>query len=955
MDPLLVLLGVVGAMCLAVVVWTGWKRFPLRIGIGNFFRRKAQVLIVIAGLLVGTAIISSSFVIQDTFDHTVRTAVYRATDLIDEQLFVVAPDGSRASFDVTIYDALAGEQENMAHVDGLAPRWHLGVAVLDNRTGLFEPSTTGIGFDAALDFGSFVRADGTAWSGGGLAADEVLVNERLARELDARDGDALTVFVRGVPVFPRIAEIVQDAGKGAWNDGPNLFMPLARMQAALGEPGRINTIVVSNAGGVEDGYLVTEQAVRELDAVIDPAWGLTIDRTKSDGIEEATEGVSQLSDLFFLLGTFTVITGVLLIMNIFVMLAEERKGEMGVARALGMRRSNLVQSFVAEGLLYGLLSAVVGAIAGLGVAAVILWAFNRIFPSDAFGSAGLVLHVTALSLIEGFALGFAITMATILAASVRVSKLNIVRAIRDIPEPIEHRSTRRQLAVGTGFAVAGALATIVGVAGVSPIPRTVGPAGLALGLAIASMRVLPPRLVFSAAGAFILFWVLNPLRLFEIPPDIGLFIVAGLELILGGLLIVMFNSETVLGFLARIVRRRTWRPVVRTAFAYPMNKKFRTGATLAMISLVMFTIATMAGIQAMTAASVDTATERQSGGFDLIAVTNPAIPKPDWEAEYAASAVSARIDDLQALSLVRTGLSKDASLSAPQNYSIVGASNAWANQAAFAFQALDPSYADAQQAWQALQTESDVVILDGNVVPQTFGPNFGQLRVVVGEHLYFRNATGSVRELRVIGILYQQFVAAAFVSQATIERDFRIDYPSLFYVRAGVGEDLTDVEHDLERTFVAYQLQALNIRELTRQTVEITLGIMNLLQAYLALGLIVGIAGLGVITMRNVVERRAETGALRALGFRRSMVLRSFLFELSFIALTGIGMGIVLGVLLTYNLFLEFFEGDAPFVVPWVQLAAFGAIAFGASVLATASPAIRASRMPPAEALRSYE
>src|SRR5438034_2520422 len=127
------------------------------------------------------------------------------------------------------------------------------------------------------------------------------------------------------------------------------------------------------------------------------------------------------------------------------------------------------------------------------------------------------------------------------------------------------------------------------------------------------------------------------------------------------------------------------------------------------------------------------------------------------------------------------------------------------------------------------------------------------------------------------------------------------------------------------------------------------MGVFNLLQAYLALGLIVGIAGLGVITMRNVVERRQETGALRALGFRKSMVLRSFLFELSFIALTGIAMGVALGIALSYDLFLRFFEGQASFIIPWTRLALLGGIAFFGSVLATASPAFRAANMPPAE------
>src|SRR2546421_2225786 len=82
MDGAITLLLVVGAICLVVLAWAGRKRFPLRIGAGNFFRRKTQVAIVVAGLLIGTAIITSSYVIQSTFDYTVKAAVFRALDAV---------------------------------------------------------------------------------------------------------------------------------------------------------------------------------------------------------------------------------------------------------------------------------------------------------------------------------------------------------------------------------------------------------------------------------------------------------------------------------------------------------------------------------------------------------------------------------------------------------------------------------------------------------------------------------------------------------------------------------------------------------------------------------------------------------------------------------------------------------------------------------------------------------
>src|SRR5207249_7354368 len=100
MDTDLALLLVVTATALAVVGWAGRKRFPLRIGVGNFFRRKTQVAIVVAGLLIGTAIVTSSFVIQRTFDYTIRSAVFRSLDLVDETISVRAQDDSRVPFNI---------------------------------------------------------------------------------------------------------------------------------------------------------------------------------------------------------------------------------------------------------------------------------------------------------------------------------------------------------------------------------------------------------------------------------------------------------------------------------------------------------------------------------------------------------------------------------------------------------------------------------------------------------------------------------------------------------------------------------------------------------------------------------------------------------------------------------------------------------------------------------------
>ena len=125
----------------------------------------------------------------------------------------------------------------------------------------------------------------------------------------------------------------------------------------------------------------------------------------------------------------------------------------------------------------------------------------------------------------------------------------------------------------------------------------------------------------------------------------------------------------------------------------------------------------------------------------------------------------------------------------------------------------------------------------------------------------------------------------------------------------------------------------------------------------MGLGLVVGIAALGVIAFRAVVERRQQIGMLRAIGYQRSMVALSFLFESGFVALSGIAMGLIMGVSFSWVLW-TFGEVDdqagGAFSVPWLQLGVICGIALVASLLMTYFPARAASHVPVAEALR-YE
>jgi putative ABC transport system permease protein len=127
---------------------------------------------------------------------------------------------------------------------------------------------------------------------------------------------------------------------------------------------------------------------------------------------------------------------------------------------------------------------------------------------------------------------------------------------------------------------------------------------------------------------------------------------------------------------------------------------------------------------------------------------------------------------------------------------------------------------------------------------------------------------------------------------------------------------------------------------------------MVLFQAFLGLGLIIGIIGLGVVTVRAVQERRFEIGVLRALGFNRRMVMKAFLIEPSFTGLIAILIGMFVGIISSYLAFGAWTGGNFEFVLPWFELVFFALILYLVIILSAIYPAYRASKIPPAEALR---
>jgi len=131
--------------------------------------------------------------------------------------------------------------------------------------------------------------------------------------------------------------------------------------------------------------------------------------------------------------------------------------------------------------------------------------------------------------------------------------------------------------------------------------------------------------------------------------------------------------------------------------------------------------------------------------------------------------------------------------------------------------------------------------------------------------------------------------------------------------------------------------------------------LLNLiLQGFMGVGLLAGVAALGTLSTRAVVERRRQIGVLRALGFSARAVSAGLLVESGVVALLGAGLGVGVGLFVAQSTvaFLGRLNPELVFAIPWEQIGLVLLVSVGAALLMTILPARQAARLTPAEALR---
>jgi len=205
-PTLAVLLGV----AVAISVYIGLRRpFLRKLAVRQLYRRRREAVLVVAGSILGTAVIIGSLVVGDTLNFSVKQVAYTSLGPTDE--VVTSLRLAQGDMAANRIDLMRGDPD----IDGmLSLHGDQAAAVAgagQNRKAEPQVNVWDVDFGQAEAFGGG-RPGASGLSGPTPARGEAVINRDLATALGVKAGDTLTFYLYGKPYPARVARVVPTRG-----------------------------------------------------------------------------------------------------------------------------------------------------------------------------------------------------------------------------------------------------------------------------------------------------------------------------------------------------------------------------------------------------------------------------------------------------------------------------------------------------------------------------------------------------------------------------------------------------------------------------------------------------------------------------------------------------------------------------------------------------------------------
>ncbi len=593
--------------------------------------------------------------------------------------------------------------------------------------------------------------------------------------------------------------------------------------------------------------------------------GLRFEPVREQALKAASES-QDFGGLFLGFSFFLIIAALLLMAMLFQFGLEQRASEIGTLLALGFTPKQVRKVFRREGVALAFIGGIIGAVGGIYFAKAMLHGLTTVW-RDAVGATNLSFHVTGQTLGIG------------LFASVVVSSFTLWLALRRFV-----KLSPRELLAGEIHPGESKVQSLKS--------KVIGGAALVAGLVLVGWAVMKGDTqnagIFFGAGALVL--------------------VAGLSFVSVRLSQLAGAPSTVS---ARSARNH---PQAEAALGAPFTaaalavrgcarRRKRSLATVAMLACGSFLIVSI-GVFRLDANRDATQKTSGTGGFALLGETTLPVVQ-DLNSASGRDFFALSEQDLNGVNVVpfRVRQGDEASclnLNRAQKPRLLGVKpealegrfglakgDTWQTLRGFARES--EAHINLQESQPRSHERSHEIpaIGDANSIQWAMGKK-------VGDTIDYVDERGQPFQVRIVGavansILQGQLLIdeAEFVKRFPGEAGYRmflIDAPSnaVSQVSATLSRAMQDV--GLELTPTTVRLNQFNAVQNTY---------LGTFQVLGGLGLLLGSVGLGIVVLRNVLERRSELAVLLAVGFRKQQVQRLLLLENGALLVAGLVIGII--------------------------------------------------------------
>jgi putative ABC transport system permease protein len=296
---------------------------------------------------------------------------------------------------------------------------------------------------------------------------------------ELRLGTTFPLITAGGIKFYTLVGLVAEEGNFST---PEIYMTLSDAQAAFNQEGLINSIEVSIAASADQA--IVSQAI--LDTL-----GTSFVLNHGNDATTAFASLQVGLTIFNLFGMLALFLGAFLIFNTFRTVVLERRHDIGMLRAIGASRRQIMTMILIESLIQGVIGTALGLILGYFLAIAIMAAMSKVVV-DYLHVGNISLQFKGTALLLAIGLGLLTSLVAGYLPARTASHTSPLEALRPSSTASVNKAARWSLLLGLGLMIVAMLLIISG---------TQGSVSGAL-LFMIGMVIAAPALVIPVANLF---------------------------------------------------------------------------------------------------------------------------------------------------------------------------------------------------------------------------------------------------------------------------------------------------------------------------------------------------------------------------------------------------------------------------------------------------------------------